>query len=60
MMGDISFPLKITHYPIVMTKCAWEKNHPDVSTGVHVLLAATTMLFCVALPTLPSSSMMNP
>ncbi|MBM6991833.1 MAG: acyltransferase [Prevotella sp.] len=35
--GEISYPIYITHYPFVYMQMAWVKNHPEASTGMHVM-----------------------
>lgn len=44
-LGDISFPLYITHYPFIYVQIAWANSHPEwpashhamVSIGIYVL-----------------------
>lgn len=46
-LGDISFPLYITHYPLVYMQMAWMENHKDAPLGTHVFVAAATFLLAV-------------
>lgn len=38
-LGDISYPLYITHFPFIYMQNAWAKSHPDLPIGTHVMLA---------------------
>ncbi len=40
-LGDISYPLYITHLPFVYMQLAWMSNHPDASLGATIMLAVS-------------------
>lgn len=42
--GEISFPMYITHYPLVFIQHAWAQNHPDLPVSVHVAVALLTFM----------------
>ena len=35
-LGDISYPLYITQFPLIYMQIAWVSNHPDAPTGTHI------------------------
>ena len=45
--GEISYPLYITHFPLVYMQIAWANNHPDAPLGMHVLLSVSIFLLAV-------------
>ena len=47
-LGDISYPLYITHLPFIYMQLAWMSNHPEATTGEAVMLAASTAVVSVA------------
>lgn len=46
-LGDISFPLYITHYPLIYMQTSWALRHPDAPVSTHIMTAAGT--FVIAL-----------
>ena len=48
-LGDISFPLYITHYPMIYIQMGWAKAHADAPQWQHVMVAAGVFIFAVAL-----------
>lgn len=42
-LGDISFPLYITHYPLIYMHTSWAHRHTDAPLGTHVLTAVGTL-----------------
>lgn len=36
--GEISYPLYITHYPLVYLQMSWAGQHPDASLATHVFV----------------------
>lgn len=46
-MGEISFPLYITHYPILYMHMSWAQRHLDSPVGTHVFVALTTALLAI-------------
>lgn len=37
-LGEISYPLYITHYPVMYMQMSWVKDHADAPVWIHVLL----------------------
>lgn len=48
-LGEISFPLYITHYPFVYLQMAWKDAHPDNPLGQHVMMSVSMFIFAVML-----------
>lgn len=42
-LGDISFPLYITHYPLIYMHTSWAHRHTDAPLGTHILTAIGTL-----------------
>lgn len=47
-LGEISYPLYITHFPLVYMQIAWAKNNPEAPLGTHVFLGICTFLLSIA------------
>lgn len=46
-LGDISYPIYITHYPLIYMQTAWVKGHPDAPLWMHVTVGAGVMVLAV-------------
>lgn len=46
-MGDISFPIYLTHYPFIYMQTAWAFNHKDAPLGTHAFVAVSIFLLIV-------------
>ena len=46
-VGEISYPLFITHYPLVYIQMAWKTNHPDAP--LSQIICVCVGLFIVAI-----------
>ena len=38
-LGEISYPIYITHYPLIYMQMAWVNNHKDEPLGTHIFVA---------------------
>lgn len=47
-LGELSYPLYITHYPLIYMQVAWARNNPDASTGMHVFVAVAVFVLSIA------------
>ncbi len=47
-LGEISYPLYITHLPFIYMQIAWMKAHPEASTGTVVMLAVSIFFISIA------------
>ena len=43
-LGEISYPLYITHYPLVYMQTAWVSLHPDASIGTNICMNVATFI----------------
>ena len=48
-LGKISFPLYITHYPMLCMHMSWAGNHMDSPVSTHVFVGIVTALMAVGL-----------
>ena len=37
-LGNLSYPLYITHYPLMYMQMSWVAEHPDASVWVHIMM----------------------
>lgn len=47
-LGELSYPLYITHYPLMYVQMCWAWSHPDAPTYLHVLVSTGVFLTSVA------------
>ena len=47
-LGDISYPLYITHYPLVYIQTAWAVEHRDAPLGTHIFVGCAVYIIAVA------------
>lgn len=48
-LGDISYPLYITHYPIMYIQMNWVWNNPDAPLYAHIVVNLSTVLLSIGL-----------
>jgi peptidoglycan/LPS O-acetylase OafA/YrhL len=48
-LGEISYPLYITHYPLIYMHIAWAKQHPDAPLSTVVCLSVSLFIFAIGL-----------
>lgn len=48
-LGAISYPLYITHYPLVYMQIAWAQAHPDTPLGTAVCLSVSVFILSVGI-----------
>lgn len=46
-LGDISYPLYITHYPLVYMQMAWAEKNQSAPVSTHVFVAVGTFLLAI-------------
>lgn len=46
-LGDISYPVYITHYPLMYLQMSWALNHPDAPVWMHVTVSAGVFVLSV-------------
>ena len=45
--GEISYPLYITHYPLVYVQVAWVRSHPDASLGTSIFVSVSIYILAI-------------
>lgn len=48
-LGEISYPLYITHYPIMYMQMKWAWNNPDAPLYAHITVGISTILLSIGL-----------
>ena len=48
-LGEISYPLYITHYPIMYMQMNWAWNNPDAPLYAHITVGISTVLLSIGL-----------
>ncbi|MGM9833133.1 MAG: acyltransferase family protein, partial [Candidatus Limisoma sp.] len=48
-LGEISFPLYITHYPLIYIQMAWANEHADAPISTHVFVSVALFLVAIAM-----------
>ena len=48
-LGEISYPLYITHYPILYLQMSWAWNNPDAPTFLHIMTAVGSVLLALGI-----------
>lgn len=46
-LGDISFPLYITHYPLIYMQMSWVDGHKDAPLGAHIFVAVCIFILAI-------------
>lgn len=46
-LGDISFPIYITHFPLVYMQKSWVESHKDAPLGTHIFVAVSIFFLAV-------------
>lgn len=48
-LGDISYPIYITHYPIMYMQMGWVADHPDAPVWMHVMVNLGVIVMAILL-----------
>ena len=48
-LGEISYPLYITHYPLAYVQMSWLWRNPDAPVYLHVMVAIGTILLAIGM-----------
>lgn len=43
-LGDISYPIYITHYPLIYMHIAWVRHHPEATLGQNILISLSVFV----------------
>lgn len=49
LLGEISYPLYITHYPLIYMQMSWAASHPDAPLGTHIWVAVSIFVMAIAI-----------
>lgn len=47
-LGEISYPLYITHYPMIYVQMNWAARHPDAPASTHIWVAVWIFVTSIA------------
>ena len=48
-LGELSYPLYITHFPLIYMQIAWARNNPDAPAGMHLFIAISVFVLSIAI-----------
>ena len=48
-LGEISYPLYITHYPMIYVQMNWAAQHADAPLGTHIWVAVSIFIASIAI-----------
>ena len=48
-LGDISYPIYITHYPLIYMQMSWVESHKDAPLGMHIFVAVSIFFLAIGL-----------
>ena len=48
-LGDISYPIYITHYPLIYMQMSWAEIHKDAPLGMHIFVAVSIFFLAIGL-----------
>ena len=46
-LGEISFPLYITHYPLIYMQMSWVESHKDAPLSMHIFVAVSIFILSI-------------
>ena len=46
-LGEISYPLYITHYPLIYMQMSWAESHKDALLGTHIFVAFCMFILAI-------------
>lgn len=49
LAGELSYPMYITHFPIVYLQTAWVSLHPEANTEVNILISIIAFIMIIAI-----------
>ena len=48
-LGDISYPIYITHYPLIYMQMSWAESHKEAPLGMHIFVAVCIFFLAIGL-----------
>lgn len=49
LLGELSYPLYITHYPLLYVQMNWAWSHPEAPAYAHVMVAVSCFVLAIAM-----------
>ena len=46
-LGDVSYPLYITHFPLIYMLMSWTDSHKDAPLGTHIFVSACVFILAI-------------
>jgi len=46
-LGEISYPIYITHYPLIYMQMSWVDSHKDAPLGIHIFVAVCIFVLAI-------------
>lgn len=46
-LGEISYPIYITHYPLIYLQMSWARSHADAPVGQHIFVAVCIFILAI-------------
>ena len=46
-LGEISYPIYITHYPLIYMQMSWADSHKDAPLGTHIFVAVCIFVLAI-------------
>ena len=46
-LGEISYPIYITHYPLIYMQMSWVDSHKDAPLGTHIFVAVCIFVLAI-------------
>jgi peptidoglycan/LPS O-acetylase OafA/YrhL len=46
-LGEISYPIYITHYPLIYMQMSWVDSHKDAPLGQHIFVAVSLFILSI-------------
>ena len=46
-LGEISYPIYITHYPLIYMQMSWVNSHKDAPLGTHIFVAVCIFMLAI-------------
>lgn len=46
-LGEISYPIYITHYPLIYMQMSWVDSHKDAPIGTHIFISVSIFLLSI-------------
>ena len=47
LLGEISYPIYITHYPLIYMQMSWVDSHKDAPLGQHIFVAVSLFILSI-------------